>query len=73
MIDSLERYAVWFLAQVVTGARLRHWFETLDPHELTLEKFQAGSDGFIEVPDRPGLGLTLNEDFVKRYLVSESR
>ena len=41
-------------------------------HELTLEKFQAGPDGFIAVPDRPGLGLTLNEDFVKRYLVAES-
>jgi L-alanine-DL-glutamate epimerase-like enolase superfamily enzyme len=37
-----------------------------------LEKFQAGPDGFITVPDRPGLGLTLNEDFVKRYLVAES-
>jgi hypothetical protein len=34
-------------------------------HELTLEKFQAGPDGFMPVPDRPGLGLTLNEDFVK--------
>jgi L-rhamnonate dehydratase len=42
-------------------------------HELTLEKFQANSDGFIDVPDRPGLGLTLNEDFIKRYLVAESR
>jgi L-alanine-DL-glutamate epimerase-like enolase superfamily enzyme len=41
-------------------------------HELTLEKFQAGPDGFIPVPDRPGLGVTLNEDFVKRYLVAES-
>jgi L-alanine-DL-glutamate epimerase-like enolase superfamily enzyme len=41
-------------------------------HELTLEKVQAGPDGFIEVPDRPGLGVTLNEDFVKHYLVGES-
>jgi L-alanine-DL-glutamate epimerase-like enolase superfamily enzyme len=30
-------------------------------HELTVEKFQADRDGFITVPDRPGLGLTLNE------------
>ena len=36
------------------------------------EKFQAGPDGFITVPDRPGLGLTLNEEFVKQYLVAES-
>ena len=41
-------------------------------HELTIEKFQFGPDGFIEVPDGPGLGLTLNEEFVKRYLVAES-
>jgi hypothetical protein len=24
--------------------------------------------GFIEVPDRPGLGVTLNEDVVKQHL-----
>ena len=41
-------------------------------HELTVEKFQAASDGFITVPDKPGLGITLNEDFVKHHLVSES-
>jgi L-alanine-DL-glutamate epimerase-like enolase superfamily enzyme len=40
-------------------------------HELTLEKMQA-SKGWITVPDGPGLGVTLNEEFVKRYLVSES-
>ena len=41
-------------------------------HELTLEKVQADPDGLITVPDGPGLGLTLNEEFVKRYLVAES-
>jgi len=41
-------------------------------HELTHEKMQAGRDGFIQVPEGPGLGVTLNEDFVKRYLVAES-
>jgi L-alanine-DL-glutamate epimerase-like enolase superfamily enzyme len=41
-------------------------------HELTLEKFQAGKDGYILVPDTPGLGVTLNEDFVRKYLVAES-
>ena len=41
-------------------------------HELTLEKFQAGKDGYITVPDTPGLGVTLNEDFVRKYLVAES-
>jgi L-alanine-DL-glutamate epimerase-like enolase superfamily enzyme len=40
-------------------------------HELTLEKMQA-EKGWIAIPDRPGLGVTLNEDFVKKYLVCES-
>ena len=40
-------------------------------HELTLEKMQA-EEGWIEIPDRPGLGITLNEDFVRSHLVSES-
>jgi L-rhamnonate dehydratase len=41
-------------------------------HELTHEKVQA-RDGWISPPEGPGLGVTLNEDFVKEYLVSESR
>lgn len=41
-------------------------------HELTHEKFGA-VDGWVTVPDRPGLGLTLNEDFIRAHLVSESR
>lgn len=40
-------------------------------HELTQEKLQA-VDGRIAVPDGPGLGITLNERFVQRFLVSES-
>jgi L-rhamnonate dehydratase len=39
--------------------------------DLTIEKLQA-NDGWIAVPDAPGLGVTLNEDFVKRFLVAES-
>jgi L-alanine-DL-glutamate epimerase-like enolase superfamily enzyme len=41
-------------------------------HELTVEKVQS-VNGYIEVPDRPGLGVTLDEGFVKKYLVAESR
>ncbi|MCX7140021.1 MAG: mandelate racemase/muconate lactonizing enzyme family protein [Proteobacteria bacterium] len=36
--------------------------------DLVQEKF-AVKDGMVEIPDRPGLGLTINEDFVKRYAV----
>lgn len=37
-------------------------------HELAVEKFPV-VDGMIEIPDRPGLGVTIDEDFVKRYAV----
>ncbi|MHC4178551.1 MAG: enolase C-terminal domain-like protein, partial [Planctomycetota bacterium] len=40
-------------------------------HELTVEKIEA-VDGVIAVPDGPGLGVTLNEDFVRSALVAES-
>jgi L-rhamnonate dehydratase len=40
-------------------------------HELTLEKVQA-VEGWIRVPEGPGLGVTLNEDFVKHHLIAES-
>lgn len=41
-------------------------------HELTHEKFQA-ADGWISVPDGPGLSLSLNEEFVRAHLVAESQ
>lgn len=41
-------------------------------HELTVEKVQA-VDGWISIPDGPGLGVTLNEDFVQSVLVAESK
>jgi L-alanine-DL-glutamate epimerase-like enolase superfamily enzyme len=37
-------------------------------HELAVEDFIA-IDGHIEIPDRPGLGVTIDEDFVGRYTV----
>ncbi len=41
-------------------------------HELTHEKIQS-VNGWMEVPDRPGLGVTLDEKFVQKYLVAESK
>lgn len=37
-------------------------------HELVCERFPV-LDGQIEIPDRPGLGVTIDEDFVRRYRV----
>jgi L-alanine-DL-glutamate epimerase-like enolase superfamily enzyme len=41
-------------------------------HELTHEKVQA-QKGWITVPDGPGLGVNLNEDFVAAHLIAESK
>jgi L-alanine-DL-glutamate epimerase-like enolase superfamily enzyme len=35
-------------------------------HELVHEKFVV-VDGQLEIPDRPGLGITVDEDFVRHY------
>jgi L-rhamnonate dehydratase len=40
-------------------------------HELTHERVQA-ENGYISVPEGPGLGVTLNEEFIKAHLVAES-
>jgi L-alanine-DL-glutamate epimerase-like enolase superfamily enzyme len=37
-------------------------------HDLVEESFLV-EDGTIAIPDRPGLGITIKEDFVKRYTV----
>jgi len=69
----------------VTAAASLHWLSTCRDaflfedcvedsplrHELTHERIQA-TDGWIGVPNGPGLGVTLNEDFIKRHLVAES-
>jgi L-alanine-DL-glutamate epimerase-like enolase superfamily enzyme len=35
-------------------------------HELAVENFPV-VEGYVEIPDRPGLGVTVDEDFVARY------
>lgn len=69
----------------VTAAASLHWLSTCRDaflfedcvedsplrHQLTNEPIQA-VDGWISVPDRPGLGVTLNEDFIAAHLVAES-
>ena len=37
-------------------------------HELAVEDFPV-TDGTIEIPDRPGLGVTIDEGFVEKYAV----
>jgi L-alanine-DL-glutamate epimerase-like enolase superfamily enzyme len=69
----------------VTVAASLHWLSTCRDafifedcvedsplrHQLTNERVQA-ADGWISVPDGPGLGVTMNEDFIRAHLVGES-
>ncbi len=69
----------------VTVAASLHWLSTCRDaflfedcvdhsplrHELTHERVQA-ENGWISIPDGPGLGITLNEDFIRANLVAES-
>ena len=38
-------------------------------HELSEEDFKV-TEGAVEIPDRPGLGVTINTDFVDRHTVA---
>ena len=39
---------------------------------LLVPDLQPDADGWIEVPKRPGLGFSLNEDLVNKYRVKPS-
>ena len=39
-------------------------------HELTHERFAIDDDGFVAVPDGPGLGVTVDEETVSKYRVA---
>jgi L-alanine-DL-glutamate epimerase-like enolase superfamily enzyme len=74
-----------FYTSPVTAAASLHWLSTCRDaflfedcvedsplrNDLTHERVQA-TDGWISVPDGPGLGVTLNEEVVGRFLVAES-
>ncbi len=38
-------------------------------NDLVAESFAVEDDGTLVIPDRPGLGLTVNRDFVERFTV----
>jgi L-alanine-DL-glutamate epimerase-like enolase superfamily enzyme len=37
--------------------------------ELAVEQFTV-KDGMVDIPDRPGLGVTVRQEFVERYAVT---
>ena len=74
-----------FYTSPITAAASLHWLSTCRDaflfedcvedsplrHELARERVQA-EEGMIHIPEGAGLGITLNEEVVQRYLVAES-
>lgn len=38
--------------------------------DLIIEKIKVDSDGYVRIPEEPGLGVKLNKKIIKKYLVS---
>jgi len=63
-----------FIASIPNGSWLE-WDQNPNPlrSELFNEPLEVGPDGVVRLPDRPGLGFTLNQDTVDRYRVETHR
>ena len=46
-----------------------HWLEYMDWSDALLQEPLKVRDGFIAVPEKPGIGLAWNEEAVRRYLL----
>jgi mandelate racemase len=46
-----------------------HWLEYVDWADPVLEEPLSVKDGRVQIPERPGVGVTWNEDAVRRYQI----
>jgi mandelate racemase len=56
-------------AHIMRVTETAHWLEWQDWTDPLLQRPYLVKDGFLHIPDVPGVGLDWNEDAVKRYLV----
>ena len=58
-------------AGVSHGEFLEYYPTEVDPlrSEMFYPKLQPDEDGYVTVPDRPGIGFDLNMDLLNRYRV----
>ena len=59
------------VAAVSNGELLEYYPPEVDElrKELLFPKLKLDSDGYVTVPDRPGIGFDLNMDILNRYRV----
>ena len=60
--------------QVIGAAPNALWLEyvcqeTVLSKNLVKKHFQIDSEGFVNIPDKPGLGVEIDEEVLKRYEV----
>ena len=57
--------------QLAAAMPVARYVEYLTPspylEDLITEPFRPDAEGYLTVPERPGLGIELNRDFLKRY------
>jgi mandelate racemase len=46
-----------------------HWLEYVDWADPVLEQPLRVKDGWVQMPERPGVGITWNEEAVRRYQI----
>ena len=62
--------------QLAAALPVAHYVEYMTPCDyidnVTNEPFVIDSEGYLEIPDRPGLGITLNAEKLARYRSSQT-
>jgi len=57
--------------QMSAAMPVARYVEYLTPspyiEEIISEPFKVDADGFLPIPEKPGLGVTLNRDAMKKY------
>ena len=59
-----------YSAHLLAVTPTRHWLEYMDWADPILEQPLQIRDGHALIPDRPGSGISWNEDAVKRYAIA---
>jgi len=58
-----------FSVHLLAASPTCHWLEYVDWAKPLLQEPLEVKDGQAQVPDRPGAGISWDEDYIKRYLV----